>query len=259
MSDNSREEGKEDQKKNIKKAKTGKKHQGKKLIAVILASATVIGGGLHQATYGADHTKKAVTEKQLDKIQKSDEITQLSKLEELAKSDKASDLTKIGDIVTKYTNSEKLESVKQTYTKLLQQTVANTYGIDSEKVTINEEEKKISLKLANKVTIDLYSQDFIKDYFKDGISGIGKQALALIKGNTMSSEFNTAFEDLAKLTDLIEKCNNDEITLKEIKKDLKQIYQHAAIFQIAKGETNGKNIKLKHPEKVSKSSEDLEW
>lgn len=257
MSDNHQEQ--ENGKKNIKKAKTGKKYQGKKLIAILLASATIVGGGLHQVTYGTDHTKKAVTEEQLDQIQKNEQIANLNTLEELSKSDKASDLVQIGNIVTQYTDSEKLTSLKQTYTKLLQQTVANTYGINPEKVTINEEEKKISLNLANKVTIDLYSQDFLKDYFKDGITGIGKQALALIKGNTMSSEFNTAFEDLAKLTNLIEKCNNDEITLKEIKKDLKQIYQHVAIFQIAKGKTNGKNIRLEHPKKDSKSTEGLEW
>ena len=250
MSDNSEEVKKEDQKRNIKKAKTAKKHKGRKLIAAILASATLIGGGIHQSVYGADNTRKAVTEKQLEDIKNEEPISELSNLENLTKSDKVSDFVQMGDIATKYTDSQKLEELKQTYTKLLQQTVANAYEIDSEKVAINEKEKKISLKLANKVTIDLYSQDFLKDNFKDfGI--IGKQAVALIKGNTMSSEFNTAMEDITKLTEFIEKCNNGEITITEIRKDLKQIYQHAGVFRIAKGKTNGKNIGLEHPGKGS--------
>lgn len=254
MSENTEQKKVNEQQKNVRKPKTGKKHRfnGKKIAALLLATGIAIGGSA-QASYNVDSTERAVTEKQLEDIRKSEEISELNELGVLIESDKISDLAKAGEIAEKYNDVEKLKSLRDTYVQLLKQTVANTYGIDVEKVKIDSDKHKIELVFAEneekdvEVKQEIYTKDFITT-IKEEPKEIGKQTLALMSGHTMSSEFSTGLKDANKLDELIEKCEKGEMKVSETKEDVKEIYEHIAIFKIAKSKSNGKNIELEYPE-----------
>lgn len=217
-----------------------------KKIGLSVLAATLCVGAFHQGVYGIDNLEGAVTERMLNEISNEPEVQELTEFGELAATDKVSKLNEMSEIAAKYTDVNKLQEIEDTYIKLVKQTVANTYGIDVSKVGINTEDRTISLEVTDNLKFTLYSQDFIREEIS--IKEIGMQLYGIVSGHTMSSEFNTVFDNIDKLEELKVKSEKGEITVQDIQKELSTIRKNVEIFREAKGETNKNNIKLKDPE-----------